>query len=472
MLFNSINFAVLFLIVTSLYFFLSERNQKLLLLAASIIFYCYSIPKYIVILFIVIVIDYFSGIYIKKARTSFRKPLLLLSIASNLGILFFFKYFNFFNQNLNTLIEIVGWNYSIPLLEIILPIGLSFHVFQSLGYVIDVYKGKIEPERNFLVYALYVLYFPQLVAGPIERAANMLPQMKGRKVYAYERIRSGLQLMATGFLKKCVVADNLAIIADQVYSNPHAYGGFYLFTATFFFSFQIFCDFSGYTDIARGTSRILGMELMVNFDKPYFAASITEFWRRWHISLTTWFKDYLYIPLGGNRVGFLRKNINIFIVFIVSGLWHGASWTFLIWGFIHGVFITLQNGLIIVNSRYIKKEFPYSVKVTCTFLVVFVSWIFFRANTFRDAIYILNGMITNMQTFFKGSELIISNFLVEGYLLILLIIIFQYVDLKKNIWERVNECSLIPRWSIYYATILIFLTLGQFTRSLFIYFQF
>ena len=334
MLFNSFQFLLFFPTVTLLYFLLPHRLRWQLLLFASCLFYMAFIPWYIVILIITILIDYFAGLWLDRPdlAPAQRKTVLTISIVSTCLVLFVFKYFNFFNTNFTAIASFFRWNYPIGALKIILPIGLSFHTFQSLSYVVEVYRGNQKAERHFGIYALYVMFYPQLVAGPIERPQNLLHQFYAEHCFDYRRVTDGLKLMLWGMFKKVVIADRLAIAVNQVYGNPHDYTGVPLIVATVFFAFQIYCDFSGYSDIAIGAAQVMGFRLMDNFNRPYFSKSIAEFWKRWHISLSTWFRDYLYIPLGGSRTKTWRWQFNLFITFLASGFWHGANWTYIIWG--------------------------------------------------------------------------------------------------------------------------------------------
>ena len=331
MLFNSLQFAVFFVVVTTVYFLLADKHRWKLLLISSCYFYMSFVPAYILILGFTIVIDYFAGILIEQSSGNKRNFYLILSIAANVGVLAIFKYYNFLNDNLTAILGDFGYQNKIPYLSILLPIGLSFHTFQAMSYTIEVYRGHQKAERHFGIYSLYVMFYPQLVAGPIERPQNILPQMHAKHEFKYENVVEGLRLMLWGFFKKIVIADRLAIYVDAVYNNADKHSGITLITATVFFAFQIYCDFSGYTDIARGAARVMGYELMLNFRRPYLAKSIKEFWSRWHISLSTWFRDYLYIPLGGNRVPIPRWYLNLMIVFMISRLWHGAALTYIIW---------------------------------------------------------------------------------------------------------------------------------------------
>ncbi len=339
MLFNSIQFLVFFIVVTSLYYSLPYRFRWIMLLAASCYFYMAFVPIYILILGFTIAIEYFAGIFIESTEGKKRKLYLICSLVANIGVLALFKYYNFLNDNLTLLLGHLHVNNPIPILKILLPIGLSFHTFQAMSYTIEVYRGKQKAERNFGMYSLYVMFYPQLGTGPIERPQNLLPQLKAEHPFDSANVTSGLRLIAWGLFKKVVIADRLAILVDNVYSKPHHYNGISLAIATLFFTYQIYCDFSGYTDIAIGTARVMGIKLMQNFNNPFQAKSLPEFWTRWHISLSTWFRDYLYIPLGGNRVALPRHLFNLFFVFLIGGLWHGAHWTFIAWGALHGFYL-------------------------------------------------------------------------------------------------------------------------------------
>ena len=396
MLFNSIDFLLFFPIVTIIYFLLPYKFRWFHLLAASCFFYMAFVPVYILILFFTIIIDYFAGILIENAQGRRRKWFLIMSIVANVGVLAFFKYYNFFAGAFGHLLYRAHSNLNIPLLDIILPIGLSFHTFQAMSYTIEVYRSNQKAERHFGIYSLYVMFYPQLVAGPIERPQNLLHQFVEPHKIEYENLTTGLRLMLWGMIKKVVIADRLVHYTDPVFNNPHNYSGIALAIGAVFFAFQIFCDFSGYSDIAIGAARVMGFKLMTNFNKPYHARSISEFWKRWHISLSTWFKDYLYISLGGNRVSVPKMYFNIFIVFLVSGFWHGANWTFIAWGALHGFFsifalITKEKRKWINDRLGISKIHwvNNTLDVLITFLFVTFAWIFFRANNVRDAFYII-----------------------------------------------------------------------------------
>ncbi len=342
MLFNSLQFLIFFPIVVSIFFLLPQKRRWILLLIASYYFYmCWKV-EYIVLIIASTLIDYFVAKKMADLKEKVkRKKWLLISLLSNLGILFGFKYFNFVNANVQALFDNFNIFYGVPAFDVLLPVGISFYTFQTLSYTIDVYNGKTPVQNHLGIFAVYVSFFPQLVAGPIERSRHLLPQFYVEHKFSYDRIKYGLQQMLWGFFKKVVIADRLAIVVDGVYNNLDDYSGISLLIATIFFAFQIYCDFSGYSDIAIGSARVMGFELIDNFKRPYFSKSISEFWRRWHISLSTWFRDYLYIPLGGNRVVKWRWYYNLFITFLVSGFWHGANWTFLVWGGLHGAYLII-----------------------------------------------------------------------------------------------------------------------------------
>ncbi|HEX2616806.1 MAG TPA: MBOAT family O-acyltransferase, partial [Flavobacteriales bacterium] len=407
MLFNSFTFLCIFFpLVTGLYFVLPHRWRWALLLAASCWFYMAFVPVYILILAFTIGVDYVAGLAIDRSAGSRRKAFLVASIIANVGVLAVFKYWNFLNGNISGLFHSMGLGYHVPDLGILLPIGLSFHTFQSLSYTIEVYRKHQPAERRLGVFALYVMFYPQLVAGPIERPENLLNQLnapEGRGIRSHlepDRVIHGLKQMLWGFFKKLVIADRCSVVVDQVFSHHGQYHTAALLLACYLFALQIYCDFSGYTDIALGAARVMGFDLMVNFRTPYRSASIREFWSRWHISLSSWFRDYLYIPLGGNRVVKWRWYFNLFIVFLVSGLWHGANWTYVIWGGLHGLYLVLALMFAPLWAR-VDGAIGWSgtsrvrrwVNVFITFHLVVVAWIFFRADTVDTAFSMLKGMV-------------------------------------------------------------------------------
>jgi Predicted membrane protein involved in D-alanine export len=441
------------------------------------------IPVYILILAFTITIDYFAGIYICKVQQKHKKNFLIISLLSNIGILFVFKYFNFFNSSIGAMANLLDWNYPVAALRLILPVGLSFHTFQSMSYIIEVYRGNQKPEKHFGIYALYVMFYPQLVAGPIERPQNMLHQFHEKHTFDYERFTSGLKLIAWGLFKKVVIADRLAILVNQVYNSPEKHNGMQFVIATIFFSFQIYCDFSGYSEIAIGCARTMGFKLMENFRRPYLANSIAEFWKRWHISLTTWFKDYVYIPLGGNRKRHYR---NILIVFLISGLWHGASFTFILWGLINGLYQVIGMKLKPLKDKVkgklgiVKGTFTYEflAKLT-TFMLAGFAWIFFRANNITNLKLIFQKFLTFNPSFYSntgtaGLGMDKANILVS-IILIVFLIIFELIQEKISMGEVVKREPAVSRWLVYCAMVVIILLFGVYgdaNSTQFIYFQF
>ncbi len=486
MLFNSYTFLYFFIVVTTLYFILPHRFRWALLLVASCYFYMTFVPVYILILFFTIVVDYFAGIYIEKATGRKRKAFLAASLVANIGVLAFFKYYNFLNQNLSTLLGHFGANNPLPFLTILLPIGLSFHTFQAMSYTIEVYRGNYKAERNFGIYSLYVMFYPQLVAGPIERPQNMLHQFREKHKFDYQRVADGLKLMAWGLFKKVAIADRLAFIVNTAYQDPHKFHGLSFVIATVFFAFQIYCDFSGYTDIALGAAKVMGFTLMKNFDRPYHSRSIREFWSRWHISLSTWFRDYLYIPLGGSRVSVPRWYFNLFIVFLISGLWHGANWTYLVWGGLNGLYLIFALATQNIRDKIAAftgiSKFPrlYSaIQLVTTFALVCIAWVFFRAKTIADAIYILKSICTNtvrdvinIRNYVRTEHFVSLPNLAAAVAMILILEIIHQLERKGSIIDYVNSKPRFARWCIYYGFVLLLFTFGGGTHSQFIYFQF
>ena len=492
MLFNSFHFAVYFAVVTALYFALGQRWRWSMLLVASCYFYMVFRPVYILILAFTILVDYVAGLRIEAAEGIARKRWLVASIVANVAVLAVFKYWNFLNNSLTEFLGLGQLANPIPGLDLLLPIGLSFHTFQSLSYTIEVYRGRQAAERNPGVFALYVMFYPQLVAGPIERPQNLLHQFDERHEFDYARIVSGLQLMAWGLLKKIVVADRLASLVNQVYDAPQSYTGLPLLIGTMAFAFQIYCDFSGYSDIAIGAAQVMGFRLMRNFDRPYFSRSIGEFWRRWHISLSTWFRDYLYIPLGGNRTGRPRWLVNLFITFLVSGLWHGARWTFVVWGALHGAYLIIA--LLTAERRaQIRRTLGVeahprvlAVWQTCaTFALVLVAWIFFRASSLRDAWYVLthlaSGLPTQTVAILAGDAAARAHLLfldepptrlILGVCAVFALLAIERVQRYGSIRARISSAPMPVRWATYSTAVLTIMILGVFGSAKFIYFQF
>jgi alginate O-acetyltransferase complex protein AlgI len=478
MLFNSFEFLVFFIIITTTYFALQHKYRWILLLISSYFFYGYWEAKYLSIIVISTLIDFYVGIKIYDSISQNRKRFYLyISLISNLGILFVFKYFNFFIDNASELIQINNPDFELPLMELLLPVGISFYTFQTLSYSIDIYNGNIKPERHLGIFALFVTFFPQLVAGPIERASNLLPQFHKQHLFNYDRISSGLSLMLWGLFKKVVIADRLAIVVNEIYNNPNEYNGFTLVVGTIFFAFQIYCDFSGYSDIAIGCAKILGFDLMKNFNYPYFSKSINEFWKRWHISLSTWFRDYVYIPLGGNRRMKWRWYYNLFITFLISGLWHGANWTFIVWGAIHGTILIIET--VTIKKETSNNKLKDGLLMLKTFIIVCLSWVFFRANNIQDAFsiltsifdlssYSLNQLSLYIVPTAKNTVYAMDIFL--SYIMIIILIVSEYIFSTKLKFEDLNYYKY--KLPIYALGIISILLLGAFEKNEFIYFQF
>ncbi|MBN1577729.1 MAG: MBOAT family protein [Chitinispirillaceae bacterium] len=427
------------------------------------------IPIYILILGFTVIIDYFAGILIESTAGDKKRIFLVCSLIANIGVLAAFKYYNFLNDNLSFLMHGIGRSNPVPYLSIILPIGLSFHTFQAMSYTIEVYRGRQKAERHFGIYALYVMFYPQLVAGPIERPQNLLHQFHEQHPFSAENFKTGLLQIAFGLYKKVVIADRLAMAVDYAYGNVQDQSGLSLLIASVFYSFQIYCDFSGYSDIAIGSARIMGVKLMSNFNAPYFSQSIGEFWKRWHISLSTWFRDYVYIPLGGNRCGPLRVRFNLMAVFLLSGLWHGANWTFVIWGTLHGFFLIIEKQLSLLLVKVVPVNGSDAIvrvlRTATTFAAVTAAWIFFRAETFEKALVIL-GKLVHISPFDRIDLKLNAAELLFSVLLILFLVIKESGSVKVNI--RPNRIF-IPV-IVLIACICYFF--GVFNQKQFIYFQF
>ena len=473
MLFNSWQFAVFLPIVFGLYWSLPHRYRWLLILASSYWFYMSWNIKYVVLILFTTTISYMAGIFLERFRENMaaRKFILTFTLVSCLGVLFVFKYFNFFTESFVAFMKIFTLNLHPMTIKLLLPVGISFYTFQTLGYVIDVYRGNTQAERHFGIYAAFISFFPQLVAGPIERTNNLLPQIRAHHEFNYEQATYGLKLMAWGFFKKLAIADVLAVYSDKVFGDVYSFKGFALVLAAFFFTVQIYCDFSGYSDIARGCAKLFGIELMENFRSPYFSASIREFWSRWHISLSTWFRDYVYIPLGGNRCGKFRRGVNVMITFIVSGLWHGANWTFVLWGAVHGLAQVVENAF----SR--REHEPHglgrALRVAGTFMFVMMAWVLFRANTLSEAAYIYSHMFTGFSAYF---EIGVGMKRLAIYVaLIIILTIYDLISQKHNVISLVSSLGTIHRWTVYDAFVVAtFLVYANFavTNAAFVYFQF
>ena len=474
MLFNSLIFPLFFLLVILVYYRFNLQWQNRWLLLASYFFYGWWDWRFSSLLAFSTALDWYVSHAVNRTDKSRKRNLLMsLSVIGNLGVLCFFKYFNFFVDSAEALLGNLGFHLDIFTLNIILPVGISFYTFQTMAYTIDVYRNKQKPAANFTAFALYVSFFPQLVAGPIERAGRGIPQLMQVRVFSYSILRSGIPLILFGYFKKVVIADSMAPIVESCFQNPGSVSGLDLLFGVYAFAIQIYCDFSGYTDIARGVARTLGINLITNFTAPYFSRNITEFWRRWHISLSSWLKDYLYISLGGNRKGKLRTYINLMITMFLGGLWHGASWTFVIWGGLHGVYLAVHKMMLNFDSLYMQKwkrkqfeSLANIFKILFTFHLVCLTWIFFRASSFDLAVRYISGIFLN-----TGSFTLFKPVILAMLILILLDIGQRYSS--DYIW--LNEMPLYLRYVlvgiVLVASLLVFgWHYGNPTP--FIYFQF
>lgn len=479
MLFNSIDFAVFLPIVFMLYWFVAQKNlrlQNLLLVIASYVFYGWWDYRFLALIVFSSLVDYAIGLKLsKEEKPATRKLLLWASILINIGFLGFFKYYNFFVDNFVSAFSFLGQDIKPNTLNIILPVGISFYTFQTLSYTIDVYKRKLEPTNNLVSFLAFVSFFPQLVAGPIERATNLLPQFYKKRAFHYSKAVDGCKQILWGLFKKVVIADSCAEYANIIFNNSEDYSGSTLFLGALFFTFQIYGDFSGYSDIAIGTARLFGFNLKQNFAFPYFSRDIAEFWRRWHISLSTWFRDYLYIPLGGSRGSTWTKVRNTFIIFIVSGFWHGANWTFIVWGFLNAVyFLPLllskrnRNNLNIVAQNRLLPSFKELLSMLITFLLTVIAWVFFRAETIAHAFSYLNGIFNS--SVFSLPTIRPANVLV-------VIIVFMMIEWLSRTQQYGIEVLLLKksrvfRWSFYMVLVALIFAFSNTKQQEFIYFQF
>lgn len=433
------------------------------------------VPIYILILGFTIVVDYFAGIYIENAEGRKRKLYLIASLVANIGVLAVFKYYNFFIDNLNILTQGFGVSDPLPYLSIILPIGLSFHTFQAMSYTIEVYRGNYKAERHFGIYALYVMFYPQLVAGPIERPQNLLHQFYEKHEFEYQRVVDGLKLMLWGFFMKLVIADRLALYVNKVYDFPDEHSGKSFALATVLFAFQIYCDFAGYSNIAIGAAKVMGFNLMTNFNRPYFSKSISEFWKRWHISLSSWFKDYVYISLGGNRLSVPRWYLNLFVVFLLSGLWHGANWTFIVWGAINGFYLVFAIATKSLRAKISNTiglaRFPKmnnSIQILITFTLISFSWIFFRSDSITEAINIIKKIATMEGELFINK----SAFAYSFFAISILLIIEYFQENQHKLSLPFKPMFWLKEQFAYSIMLILILLLGVFDGGQFIYFQF
>jgi alginate O-acetyltransferase complex protein AlgI len=468
MIFNSLAFLLFFPVVFFLYWFIPARLikvQNILLLFASYFFYGWWDWRFLSLIAFSTIADYFLGLAIhKQQHQKKRKMFLMMSMFVNLGLLGFFKYFNFFIDSWVSAWNALGYNMQYSTLNIILPVGISFYTFQTMSYSIDIYRKELKPTRNFIAFATFVSLFPQLVAGPIERASNLIPQILAKRVWNHTRFKDGVLQIAVGFFRKVVVADSIGVIIDGIYNNPEIHNASSIVMAIFLYSFQIYFDFSGYSDIAIGSAKLLGFDFKRNFNLPYFSSSITEFWRRWHISLSSWLRDYLYIPLGGNRKGVVKQYRNLFITMLLGGLWHGSSWNFVIWGGIHGILLGIEKRFALIPSGY---RFFQNALV---FVSVSLIWVFFRSLSFDDSLLIFKKLISSeyYMPYFGSTSRLAG--LVYGLFLALLMDVYLFS--KGIALEKLG--SKIP--NLYYVVLVNFILINIIlffsSASNFIYFQF
>ncbi len=498
MVFNSVDFLIFFPVVVLIYYIIPEKIRMWWLLICSYYFYMCWNAKYILLLLFSTSITYIGGRVIDKIETNmveekkrviWKKCSLAIAIILNLGMLGVFKYFDFFIENMQKILRIVNIELQIPKSDLLLPVGISFFTFQAIGYVVDVYRGTVKVEKNFFRYALFVSFFPQLVAGPIERTGNLMKQFYETHPFDFDKVKKGLLLMGWGFFLKMVIADRIAIFVDTVYTHYPIYNGWFIVLATILFAFQIYCDFAGYTTIAIGAANVMGFQLMENFKTPYCASSVKDFWARWHISLTSWFRDYLYIPLGGNRKGKIRKYINQVIVFMVSGLWHGAMWSYVVWGGLNGLFLVIGDITRPMRDK-VKDKIHWNraaasnkvLSAVLTFVLVDFTWIFFRSSGMAEAKLVIQNMfaVNNFDILFDGSLYDAGLDQRNFWLMILSIVLLMIVDVCHNKGMRIREWiarqNLWFRWLLYIClveSILIFGVWGAgYNKAAFIYFQF
>lgn len=475
MQFNSVIFGVFFTIVFFVYWALPEKHRAYFLLLSSYYFYMSWDAKYVLIILLTTCLSYSAAIAIEKQESKkTRKTILIVTIIILLGFLIFFKYANFVLDTIGCILSIVSIPIHPIVVKVLLPVGISFYTFQTLSYVIDVYNDRVRAERNFIEYAAFISFFPQLVAGPIERTDNLLPQIKKEKKFDYKRATYGIKLMAWGFFKKLAIADVLAVYVDKVYDSPLNYSGLEILMAILFFTIQIYCDFSGYSDIAIGSAKMLGVNLMTNFRSPYLSTSIKEFWSRWHISLSTWFRDYVYIPLGGNRCSKAKNALNLLITFLISGLWHGANWTFVLWGGVHGVAQIIENFVHRWHKEGILKS--RTIKWMFTFLFCNITWILFRAESLDEVKMIIRGFTSPAA--YRG-VLLAGPFGIDmihwGMILLPIAIlgIYDFAADKHDVIAWISEKGIIFRWIVYLLIIWMVLSfMLPSGGSEFVYFQF
>ena len=487
LLFNSTHFFIFFPIIATFNFLIPHKYRWLLLLVASYYFYMAWNPCYIILIILSTFVDYCMGYFMGREEIRYkRKKYLYVSIFVNLGLLFVFKYYDFFSEFVRAILFYFGVNYEYYNYDLLLPMGISFYTFQTLSYTIDVYNEKIKPEKHYGIFSLYVSFFPQLVAGPIERSGHLIPQFKKNKELNSSLFFDGIHRIFIGLFKKIVIADRLAVVVDKVYSNPTAYTGVSLAIGTVFFAFQIYCDFSGYSDMAIGTSKVLGYDLMENFKRPYFSKSITEFWKRWHISLSSWFKDYVYIPLGGSKVRLNRYLFNLMLTFLISGLWHGANLTFIVWGGLHGLFVISENlarrvvkYYDIKFSKLIRPGINFLRNIS-TFILICYAWIFFRANNISDAFYISQNIFNDIPQFGNWDYVMsnvltvindVNSFIVTLFTLMMFVVIELISEVTRKDWIKFTGNSVV-KYIVYYVFLMYIFVFGVFGEAEFMYFQF
>ena len=483
MLFNSLSFAVFLPVVFALFWLCPQRLRWVVILISSYYFYMSWNVKYVALILLTTAVSWATALLIGRTDRQRRKRLYLnAALIISLGVLFLFKYFNFFSGMVSSILGYFSFGSDAVVLDVLLPVGISFYTFQTLSYVADVYRGTVEPEPNFGKYAAFISFFPQLVAGPIERTENLLPQIRKEFHLDYQKASYGLKLMAWGFFKKIVVADTLAVHVDRVFDCVYNYTGFTFLIATVMFGIQIYCDFSGYSDIAIGTAKLFDIDLMRNFHAPYFASSVKEFWSRWHISLSTWFRDYVYIPLGGNRCGRAKHMRNLFLTFLASGLWHGAAWNFVIWGALHGLAQILENLLLKKRCPSLARDGGSLRTWSCvlvTFIITMLAWIFFRIPDMASAEFLFSHMFTNIRyplsyvlNGFRHMNIDLSEFCrLAGMVLILLG--FDYCSLRHDVIRVISGWPKVLRWTVYIGfSLLILFLMPESSGGEFIYFQF
>lgn len=475
MLFNSLSFLIFYPLTTAIYFLAKNRQRLFILISASVIFYLFSRPIYIFLLLAVVLISFFAGLLMGKYQKR-KKIFFLIGLLLILGVLGFFKYYNFIWANVSWLENAFKLPFSLPALKIVLPIGLSFYTFQAASYIIEVYLGRQKVEKRLPVLASFVMFYPTLLAGPIERPGQLIPQLTKEHYFDYSQTVEGLRWILWGLFKKIVVADRIAILVNRIYDHPTDFQGWPLIIATILYAFQIYYDFSAYAEIALGAAKVMGIDLIKNFNRPYISRSIPEFWRRWNISLSSWLKDYVYIPLGGNRVTFLRHKFNLMITFLVSGTWHGANWTFIFWGLLHGFYCVLDSLADGFRGKILNRFKKWSLvfigfQIIFTFLLACFAWIFFRSKSFHDAFWVVGHLFSSLNLA-AVAEVFSLKLLAGIFVLIILVEIGQYIiNLGKPKFIFKPSFTWL-RWAFYYLLVLAILFSFQLANQKFIYFQF